>query len=365
MLTEARTVHAQRWAAALVRRGWEVAMLSVSTTPIPGVEVIPLQTPPFGWTYRRRWWGRYSQYIRDTIGRVAPDVVHIHYLTDYPLKGFPRSAGPPLVISTWGADIVQDQWVPHDDEDQRRRKVSLLQAADAVTATTHYLADCTADYARIPRGEITVIPFGVDLQRYNASRADRPKHGLTVGFIKHLEAKYGVEHLVRAVPRVVERFPTVRFVVVGTGSQEVALKWLTQELGVSRHVEWTGAIHNAEVPAALAAMDVFAMPSVSLSETFGVSAIEAQAAGVPVVFSDLPGVREAVTDGVGGLMVPPGDPQALADAICRLLTDAPLRRRLGEQGRRMVAERFDFAHNVDRMEEVYQRVTAANLCPVS
>lgn len=362
VLTEARTVHAQRWATALLHRGWEVAMLSVSETPIPGVDVIPLRTPSFGWTYRRRWWGRYGRYIRNTICRVEPDVVHIHYLTDYPLAGFPRTDGPPLVISTWGADIVQDQWVPHDDEDQRRRKVCLLRAADAVTATTRYLADCTAEYGGIARDEITVIPFGVDLERYNVSRPDRSKRGPVVGFIKHLEGKYGVENLVRAVPRVVERFATARFVVIGSGSQEDVLKRLAQELGVSGHIEWAGAIDNAEVPAAVAAMDVFAMPSVSLSETFGVSAIEAQAAGVPVVYSDLPGVGEAVTDGVGGLAVPAGNVEALADALCRLLGDATLRQRLGEAGRQFVRRHFDFRDNVSRMEEVYQRVTAEVAC---
>ena len=365
ILSEARTVHAQRWATALSRRGWEVALLSVSNTPIAGVEVIPLYTPPVSWSHPRRWWGRYAGYIRDTIGRVRPDVVHIHYLTDYPLKGFSALGRPPLVVSTWGADVVQDRWVRHDDEDQQRRKVSLLRAADAVTATTHYLADRTADYGGIPRDGITVIPFGLDLQRYDSVVADESQPGPVVGFVKHLEAKYGLEYLIRAAPRVAERFPAVRFVLIGQGSQEAALKRLAEELGVAGHLEWCGAIDNSEVPAALARMDVFAMPSVSLSETFGVSAVEAQAAGVPVVYSDLPGVREAVTDGVGGLAVPPGDADALAAAICRLLGDASLRRQLGAGGRRFVQERFDFQDNVSLMEEVYRRVTTGAVCPAA
>lgn len=383
MLAETRTVHAQRWATALLRRGCEVAVLSVSATPIPGVEVIPLRTPPFSWSYPRRWWGRYAQYLGDTISRVGADVVHIHYLADYPPGGFPQVGGPQsagqarvppipagrhaplrpaLVISTWGADIVQDQWVPHDNADQRQRKVSLLRAADAVTATTHYLADCTARYGGIPRDQITVIPFGVDVQRYRVLGTDRPKREPVVGFIKHLEGKYGVENLVRAVPRVVAEFETVRFVVIGQGSQEAALKRLAEELGVSGHIDWPGAIDNAEVPAALAGMDVFAMPSVSLSETFGVSAIEAQAAAVPVVYSDLPGVGEAVTNGVGGLAVTPGDVEALADAICLLLSDPALRRRLGDNGRQFVSERFDFEDNVSQMEQVYRQVTTEVAC---
>lgn len=372
MLTEARTVHAQRWARAMTRRGWRVAMLSVSTTPIPGVEVIPLTTPPLGWSYPRRWWGRYAQYVRSTIRRFAPDVVHIHYLSEYPLErgaGFGRAPSPwsrrnwpPLVISTWGADVIQDQWVPHDTDRQRQSKIRLLRTADAVTATTRFLADRTAEYGGISPEGITVIPFGVDLARYDQPRPDVPGRDPVIGFVKHLEPKYGPEILVRAMSQVVERFPTVRLVMIGGGFLEQPLRALARDLDLERHIDWRGVIDNADVPAALAAMDLYVMPSLSVSETFGVTAVEAQAAGVPVVFSDLPGVREAVTDGVGGLAVRPGDVGATAEAICRLLADEALRRRLGCGGRRMVRRLFEFDDQVTQMEQVYQRVTAQRLC---
>ena len=372
MLGEARTVHLRRWATALLRRGWQVVVLSVSETALPDVEIIPLETPPPGLTYPRRWWGRYAQYVRSTIRRVAPDVVHIHYLTDYPLsrgagRGSRRSlrrwsSRPPLVISTWGADIIQDQWVQRDSAAQRERKVELLQTADAVTATTCYLADRTAEYGGIRREAITVIPFGVDLARYSTSGPPRAGREPVVGFLKHLEPKYGLEHFLRAMPRILQRFPATRFPIIGTGSQRDSLADLGRSLGLDDHLEWRGAIDHDQVPAALADMDVYVMPSVSPSETFGVSAVEAAASAVAVVFSDLPGVREAVTDGVGGLAVPPGDSEALAEAIIRLLADEPLRRRLGEGGRRWANERFDFEDNVTQMEKVYRRATCALPC---
>jgi glycosyltransferase involved in cell wall biosynthesis len=368
MLAEARTVHAQRWATAFSRRGWEVAMLSVSATPIPGVQIIPLETPPFGWSYPRRWWGRYAQYLRSVIRRVEPDLVHIHYLTDYPLErgaGFGQAQSwwrpqrwPPLVISTWGADIIQDQWVAQDTAPQRGRKVKLLRTADAVTATTGYLAECTAEYGAIPRKAITVIPFGIDVQRYRRPEPTRSSRNPVVGFIKHLEPKYGSEYFIRAMPQVLQRCPGARFVIVGKGREERPLQELARGLGMDGRIDWRGAIDNAQVPAALWEMDVYVMPSVSRSETFGVTAVEAQAAGVPVVFTDLPGVREAVTDGVGGLAVPPGDVEAMAGAIGRLLADESLRRSLAEGGRETARRRFDFQDNVARMEEVYRQVTA-------
>ena len=372
ILAEASNVHTRRWAQGMARRGWGTTVLSARQAPIEGVTVLPIRVPGFSHRYPHRWWTRYARYLRALIREAGADLVHVHFLRDYPFRGLtapqPHASsweqcdGPPLVISTWGADIIQDATVPQDTAAQRRRKVALLQACDAVTATTNYLADCTADYGDIPREQITVIPFGVDLERY-ARPPDRPRpNGPVVGIVKHLQPKYGLEYLIRSMPAVLERFADARFVIVGEGPQEQALKQLAGQLGLEQCIDWRGVIDNVEVPAVLWDMDVFVMPSISMSETFGVVAVEAQAAGVPVVFSDLPGVREAVTDGAGGLAVPPGDVSALAAAIRHLLADESLRRRLGERGRRAVCDRFTFDHNLGQMESVYRKAMQRRAC---
>jgi len=360
MLAEAANVHTRRWARALVGRGWTVTVLSTSDQRIDGVSVRPLRVPPFGCRYPRRWWGRYAQYLCGMARHSRADLVHVHFLKDYPLRPLVE-LGVPLVVSTWGSDVVVCPNDRPDTQQQRRRKVWLLQQAAAVTATTDYLADRTAAYGGIGREGIRVIPFGVDWRRFGG-RSDRASgDGLTVGFLKHLESRYGPQVLVAAMPIVLDRFPAARFLMVGDGPAGPDLVAQAAALGVEHAIEWAGAIPHEQVPAAMARMDVFVMPS--MIEAFGVSAVEAQAAGVPVVFSDLPGVGEAVQDGVGGLAVPAGDAAALADAICRLLADAPLGRRLGEQGRRTIRQRFDFDDNVTEMERVYRQVTADRLCP--
>ena len=359
MLAEAANVHTQRWAAVLARRGWETTVLSISSASIPGATVRRLEVPSFGPRYRRRWWGRYAQFLRDEIRRSRADLVHVHFLTDYPLMP-PAADDPPLVVSTWGSDVVAYTGDPPDLSDRRDRKIALLRGAAAVTATTRYLARQTADYGGIVETEITVIPFGVDCQRFKVGRSKPVSHQPVVGFIKHLESRYGIQHLIEAIPAVLSQFATARFRIIGDGPLRVALIEQSGRLGVGDAIDWVGHIPNNQVPSALAEMDVFVMPS--LADAFGVSAVEAQAAAVPVVFSDLPGVAEAVADGVGGLAVPPGEPAALAEAICRLLADRELRQRLGRGGRKMVQERFDFDVNVAQMEQVYRRVAARRLC---
>lgn len=370
MIAESRLVHTQRWAGALARRDWEVSLLSISQRPIPEVKLIELQIPPLKWMHPRRWSSRYGDFFRSTIDRVEADLVHVHYLHAYEPQGLLPQLGPsaprdhrrqaPLVISTWGADVILDETVPSETKRQRRNKVILLRQADAVTATTHYLARQTAVYAAISPQDITVIPFGVDLDRY-VMPGDWPKQDYpVVGFIKHLMPKYGAEVFIRAMPAVLQRFPRTQFVIIGEGNQEEALKQLADSLGLDRSIQWLGVVDNADVPAHLWGMDVMVMPSISTSETFGVVAVEAQAAAVPVVFSDLPGVREAITDGQGGLAVRPGHVGDLTQAICRLLGDDTLRQRLGKLGQQDVRRTFSFDDNVDCMERVYRDVLNAH-----
>ncbi|HEX5938439.1 MAG TPA: glycosyltransferase family 4 protein, partial [Actinomycetota bacterium] len=110
---------------------------------------------------------------------------------------------------------------------------------------------------------------------------------------------------------------------------------------------------NADVPGYLAGSDVSVNPAVG-QESFGIVLVEAMAAGVPVVASDIPGYREVVADGVEGLLVPPRDPEALAGGLVRVLTEPDLATRLGEAGRERV-RRYDWPIVVDRLEELYGR----------
>ena len=361
MLAEARNVHTQRWASALSANGWQVTILSRSSAEIPGVEVMLLRVPRFGATYPHRWWRRYSDFLARAVQRVNPDVVHVHYLQDHPMWWLQNAAAMvsrrPLVISTWGSDIDTVGARLVEPSDSRKRKVDLLRAADAVTATTHYLARQTAAYAELDETDITVIPFGVDLARFRA-RPESPRRSarLTVGFVKHLEPYYGADYLLRAVPQVVVRVPDVRFVMVGDGSMRDSLHRLADELGVTDYIDWRGAVPHDQMPSILSEFDVFAMPS--LSEAFGVSAVEAQAMGVPVVAFDVQGVDEAVQDGVGGILVSPAHHESLAEAIGRLLCDEQLRIALGRRGREFAVAHFDFDVNVAAMEEVYDRARA-------
>ena len=137
--------------------------------------------------------------------------------------------------------------------------------------------------------------------------------------------------------------------IVGGGEKELALKKKAADAGVSDFIRFPGEMHD--VRSALAAMDVFVLTS--LSETFSNAALEAMAMGRPVVLSDVGGAREMVWEGVNGHLYPPSDIVHLTSILGKLAADSHALRRMGEEARRTIVERFSFSRMVDEYEALH------------
>ena len=211
---------------------------------------------------------------------------------------------------------------------------------------------------RLCAANIHVIENGCRLQRFVPGhrplrnlRQDLglPSDSLIVVVLARLEEQKGHRVLIEAMQSVVRTVPKVRLVCVGEGSLRSQLEAQVEQAGLANCVRFTGYQSNAEDWLAMA--DIVALPS--LFEGLPLAAIEALAAGKAVVASSVDGTPEVVVHELTGLTVPPGDPEALAGAICRLLADAPLRRELGQNGFRRVHERFSIETFVARTEALY------------
>lgn len=161
-----------------------------------------------------------------------------------------------------------------------------------------------------------VVPLGIDVERFTVA-PDRDVTAPIVGNVARLSHQKGQDTLLAAVPSIIGRHPTARFVFVGSGELRSELEEQAARLGVSDSVEFVG--QSPDVPAQLARFSVFAFPS--RFEGLCLAVIEAQMAGVPVVATAVGGIRETVLDGKTGLLVPVDDENALADAIVRLLNE--------------------------------------------
>lgn len=209
----------------------------------------------------------------------------------------------------------------------------------------------------IPAAHIELLHNGIHFPSLEPRPvAERP---CRLAYLGRLEPYKRVPLLLRALAALVARFPELELVVVGRGSEAGALERLAGELGLSGRVRFTGFVSDAERDAALAEARVCVCPS--LKEGWGITVIEANALGVPVVATDAPGLRDAVRHGETGLLVPDGPPPAfvagLVDAISRLLGDPDLLARLSGQARAW-SQRFDWDSSARQMAAAIETACA-------
>jgi len=205
--------------------------------------------------------------------------------------------------------------------------------------------------AGVDPGRLRVIPTRCDTVLFDPSRVrSRPagtsRRLVCVGSLTPLKA---VHVLLAALPAVLERFPDATLRVVGDGRERAALEQQARQAGLTAAVEFVGALPYSAIPEVLGSSDLFVHPA--LSEALPRALLEAMAMERPVVASCVGGIPEVIRDGREGLLVPSGDPHALAEAICRILEDPRAGRVMGWRGRRRVLEGFSFDANVQAMVE--------------
>jgi len=211
--------------------------------------------------------------------------------------------------------------------------------------------------------KIVVIPNGINVKDFNAPYSKeecRKKLGLEVNgyvilFVGNLTPYKGPEILVRAMPEVMREIPSAELVFVGNGSMRKELEELSKRLGIEKHVKFAGFVKESLKPLYYKAADVFCLPSVTTTESFGIVNLEAMACGVPIVASKVGGIPDVVRDGENGLLVPPKNPLALAHAIVRLLEDERLRKRMGEKAKKEV-EKYSWEKIAEMTEKLYEQV---------
>lgn len=273
-----------------------------------------------------------------------PDVVHAHDPHAVAMASMALSFGvgpkPPALVASRRVDFHLQK---HSFSRWKYRQVGGFIAASRA------IADILAADG-IPRTRIRVVHDGIDVDRVMRTEpADLhaefwfPKGAPVMVNVAALVPHKGQKFLVDAMVRVRRRVPDAQLVIFGEGELRQPLEQQVRDLGLAKHVLLPG--FRTDVLALTRSADLFVMSSVT--EGLGSTLLDAMAMRLAVVGTRAGGIPEAVEDGVTGVLVPPGNSEALGDAMVRLLQDAPARARMGEAGRARVAEHF----GVDRLVE--------------
>jgi phosphatidylinositol alpha-1,6-mannosyltransferase len=248
--------------------------------------------------------------------------------------------GVPYVVYAHGEDLAGFE---NRNAGYNAMMRKIFRGANAVVCNTQNTADMAKRFG-VPADRIVIAYPGVDTQRFGAEppASETARATPTLLSVGYLIRQKGHETAIRGLPRLVAEWPQLRYLIVGDGPEKARLEALAAELGVAANVTFLGRVPEAELLAAYQAADVYVQPSVvvdGVTEGYGISFVEAGAAGLPVVGGRCGGVVEAVVDGVTGYLVTPGDEADFARAVASLLRDEGLRRRMGEAGRKLAQDR--------------------------
>ncbi len=262
--------------------------------------------------------------VHRAVRRHRPDVVHVHWIVPQGVVALLAARRVPWVVTTLGGDVYALR-----DPLSVRLKRAVLRRAAAVTTMNRDMRDRLLELGA-PPAATTVLPMGADVaavRRAGAGVGREPGRILVVG---RLVEKKGVAVLLDALDRLPPQSGW-SLDVIGDGPLRSRLE--RRAAGLRRPVRFLGQVSRADLAAAFAAAAVTVVPSVPAAsgdqDGLPVALLEAMAAGCAIVASRLAGIDEAVVDGESGVLVPPGDPAALAAALAALLADGDRRRRLG------------------------------------
>jgi glycosyltransferase involved in cell wall biosynthesis len=293
--------------------------------------------------------------LAELLAPIEPEVVHNHMYraevvgTKAALHLGEMGCRRPAVIST-----IHSSRIRCADDRQTLRQLTPLM--DRLIVVSRAIEEKIREEGRVG-APVSLIYNGVDLQRYNHQQPcctlhedySIPEASPIVGVVARLEAEKGHRTLVDAWPLVLAAYPDAWLLIVGEGSERNSLEAQAASLGVAHRVVFSG--RREDVPAVTAALDVAVLPS--YREAQGLSVLEAMALSRPVIASNVGGIPEMIEDGVSGLLVPPGDCDALAGAIVRLLSDHPYADMIAKRGHDLVHDRFCIELMTSQIETIY------------
>ena len=284
--------------------------------------------------------------ILPVIKEINPEIIHAQGISTSGISGFTaflikKLLKIPYVVYGRGGDIY-----PFNVE--KILVKAILNNANSVIALTEHMKK---EMQKISAKEISVIPNGIDIDRFNDSSPKFSESSDTkIIFVGNLRLEKGLSYLIEAMRYITKKDINSRLLIVGEGPQKENLEKLVTKLNINDIVTFSGKVATEEVPVYLKNSDIFTLPS--LQEGFPNVLLEAMASGLPVVATDVNGINEIIEDCKNGFLVRPQNSKEIAEKILLLLEDNELRKRISKQNMKK-ASKYSWKQTVQMLENVY------------
>ncbi|WP_433528688.1 glycosyltransferase family 4 protein [Micromonospora sp. CA-263727] len=372
--------HVHALSVALAAAGHEVTVITRHAEGAPleeyvdGVRVVRAAEDPVTFPLATESLLAWTMAFNHTLTRAALraattggyDVIHAHdWLVAHAAMTLRDHLDLPLVSTIHATEAGRHQgWLPGElNRTIHGVEQWLGTESTRVVVCSGYMRDEVTGLFGVPAGRVDVVPNGVEPHRWRVpasavaqARARFAGDGPLVTFAGRLVYEKGVQHLLAGLPRLRERHPGLRAVIVGDGPYRAELEADVHRLGLAGTVSLPGFLGGTDLPAVMAASDCFAVPSIY--EPFGMVALEGAAAGAPLAVAETGGLAEIVEPGVTGMTFRPHDPDALTDAVDALLSDTDRARVLARRARAMVHEQYGWAAIASRTAATYASAIA-------
>ena len=305
-----------------------------------------------------------SKRMADVTGKVDFDLMHVHdWLAAFSGISFKHYLKKPMVLTVHSTEIGRAQGL-HSPDSFAINGIEwwATYESNRVIVCSHSMKDEICNHFNIPAEKVDVIPNAIDATKYHSSSdrgSVRQRFGVGWGeklvlCVGRLVPQKGIEYFIRAIPKIAQRFPEAKYIIVGEGWSRDILEAEARASGYAHKIKFTGFASDQDVINLMSSADVLVVPSIY--EPFGIVALEGMATGVPVVASQVDGLAEIIDHERTGIFVFPRSPESIAWGIGRVLSDYDHAKWMVENAKEKLHKAYSWEAVAMKTVEVYKKV---------
>ena len=290
------------------------------------------------------------------------DVIHAHdWLTASAAKTLKQSFNIPLVATIHATEAGRNSGI-HDETQRYINDTEWLLTYEAteVIVNSNFMKGHVQNLFGLPFEKINVIPNGINLTNFNGIERDyefRRQYAMDnekiILYVGRLVYEKGIQHLISAMPKILNGYNDAKLVIAGKGGMLDDLKAQAEYMGIANKVYFTGYLNSKQIQKIYKCADIAVFPSTY--EPFGIVALEAMLAGVPTVVSDVGGLNEIVEHRVDGMKTYAGNPNSIADSVLNLLYDKQLAANVAKKAKQKVKQEFNWTKIAQDTHYIYEK----------